>query len=124
MKKRTASFLLALALLVQLLPVSALATEVTGETVSGTEEAAAAAAGENFCGGPDGTGENATWSFDAASGTLTISGSGEVGNCDDWKSLGSINTVEIGEGITSVGAIQKCTPSHRSCLRILPVPTM
>lgn len=97
--------MLALALLVQLLPVSALATEVTGETVSGTEEAAVAAAGENFCGGPDGTGENATWSFDAASGTLTISGTGAVGNCNDWKSLGPINTVEIGEGITSVGAI-------------------
>ena len=149
MKKRAASFLLALALLVQLLPVSALATEVTEGAVSGTEEAAAgattegtdpgtegppapaeeevpsgtdgaavtapsenaadagesAAEGGNFCGGADGSGENATWSFDAASRTLTISGTGEAGSCDDWKSLGNINTVEIGEGITSVGAI-------------------
>lgn len=149
MKKRTASFLLALALLVQLLPVSALATEVTEGAASVTEETSAgattegtdpgtegppapaeeevpsgtdgaavtapsenaadagesAAVGENFCGGADGSGENATWSFDAASRTLTISGTGEVGSCDDWKSLGNINTVEIGEGITSVGAI-------------------
>lgn len=54
MKKRAASFLLALALLVQLLPVSALATEVTEGAVSGTEEAAAGATTEGTDPGTEG----------------------------------------------------------------------
>ena len=56
MKKRILAMLLAAMLIVGLLPVSALAADATSGTC----------------------GENVTWSFDEASGTLTISGAGEI----------------------------------------------
>ena len=57
----------------------------------------------NFCG------ENVTWSFDEASGTLTISGSGAMYNYSwaetaPWHSFSnSITNIVVEEGVTSVG---------------------
>ncbi len=52
----------------------------------------------------DGCGENATWNFDEASGTITVSGTGTVSDYSGWKDIANIVTyVEIGNGITSVG---------------------
>ena len=49
-------------------------------------------------------GENATWSFDEARGTLTISGTGAVTDYSGWKNFADkVTYVEIGNGITSVG---------------------
>ena len=56
MKKRILAMLLAAMLMVSLLPVSALAADATSGTC----------------------GENVTWSFDEATATLTISGTGEI----------------------------------------------
>ncbi len=50
-------------------------------------------------------GENATWAFDETSGTLTISGTGAISDYSGWKNLANkVTYVEIGNGITSVGA--------------------
>ena len=54
-------------------------------------------------------GDKVTWAFDEATGTLTISGTGEMedwGSANDvpWnKYLGLINSVTISDGVTSIG---------------------
>ncbi len=53
-------------------------------------------------------GQNATWTFDPASGTLTIAGTGAISSYTEnfipWKSHRSgIQTVVIGSGITEIG---------------------
>ncbi len=59
-------------------------------------------------------GDDLTWSFDESSGTLTITGSGdmwdmqplawETANAIPWRSLsGSIKSVELPSGLTSIG---------------------
>ena len=85
MKKRMLSMLLAAMLMVSLLPVSALAADATSGSC----------------------GENVTWSFDEASGTLTISGTGAMEDymgvsSPPWEDL-KIQNVNIGSGITSIG---------------------
>lgn len=61
-------------------------------------------------------GEDITWRFDAATGTLTISGSGEMlyptGGCVPWLEMRpSITRVVVEEGITTLGdsAFAECT---------------
>ena len=90
MKKRILSLLLALVMLLGLLPTVALAAE--DETTSGT------------------CGENVTWSYDAESKTLTISGNGPMadytnGTVDPapWNGL-EITNVVVQNGITKIGA--------------------
>ena len=56
-------------------------------------------------------GENVTWSFDKGTGKLTISGTGDMtsnGFIDDYQ--GSIKTVEIKNGVTSISnwAFESC----------------
>ena len=84
MKKRILAMLLAAMLMLSLLPVSALAADATSGTC----------------------GENATWSFDEVSGTLTISGTGEMEDFDwesaPWQEL-FVKKVVVGEGITTIG---------------------
>ena len=97
MKKRIVSILLALALLCSLLPASAL--PVRAATTSGT------------------CGDNLTWSFDSATGTLTIQGSGNMYDFDNyapapWDELmDSIKKITIGNSVTSIGnyAFENCT---------------
>ncbi len=57
-------------------------------------------------------GENAAWSFDRSTGTLTVSGTGEIKNEDSdgslskapWRALcGEIKNVVIEDGITRIG---------------------
>ena len=87
MKKRILAMLLAAMLMVSLLPVSALAADATSGTC----------------------GENVTWSFDEASGTLTISGTGEMTYWNwafdrPWHDQrDSIKNVIIENGVTTVG---------------------
>ena len=87
MKKRIFAMVLAVMLTLSLLPVSVLATDATSGTC----------------------GENVTWSFDEASGTLTISGEGEMENYDSsvaapWYAFRTdIVEVVLEEGVTSVG---------------------
>ena len=92
MKKRICSLLLALLMVVTMLP----ATASAAETASGT------------------CGENLTWTLDDT-GTLTISGMGEMENYS-WDSpwngrKESIKRVVIGNGVTSIGdhAFYYCT---------------
>ncbi len=60
-------------------------------------------------------GENLTWSYDASTRTLTISGTGEMdsfSNSSPWSSYNdSIKTVIINNGVTSIGRIAffRCT---------------
>ena len=88
MKRRILSLLLAVALLCTLLPqltLAAAAAEVTGTC-----------------------GENLTWSYDDTTHKLTVSGTGPM---DGWffenapwkKYRGSVTTLEIEEGVTSIG---------------------
>ena len=72
-----------------------------------SEEAEAAA---------DSYGRKITYEFDSGTGTLTISGSGDMGDSQystvPWKSYReSIKTVVIGDGFTSIGsyAFSGCT---------------
>ena len=87
MKKRILAMLLAAMLMVSLLPVSAFATDATSGTC----------------------GENVTWSFDEASGTLTISGEGWMYDLfayeyHPWYSYrDKIKAVVIEDGITRIG---------------------
>lgn len=92
MKKRILVMLLAAMLMVSLLPVSALAADATSGTC----------------------GENVTWSFDEGSGTLTISGTGEM---EDYMGVSSppwddlkVKNLKINSGITSIGhgAFERC----------------
>ncbi len=49
-------------------------------------------------------GDNATWSFDSSTGTLTISGTGDVYDYNSpFKNNKNINSVIIKDGITSIG---------------------
>ena len=97
MKKRILSILLALAFLCSLLPASALR---------------ASAATSGTCG------DDLTWNFDSATGTLTIEGSGKMydymyGNdAAPWADKrGSIQKITIGNGVTSIGcyAFSNCS---------------
>ena len=92
MKKRILVMLLAAMLMVSLLPVSALAADATSGTC----------------------GEKVTWSFDEGSGTLTISGTGEM---EDYMGVSSppwddlkVKNLKINSGITSIGhgAFERC----------------
>ena len=89
MKKRLLSVLLALALLAALLPQAGL-TARAAETGS--------------------CGANLTWTFDEASGTLTITGSGAMTDYDragnpDWQEIRKqVNTLVLPAGLTSIGS--------------------
>ena len=49
-------------------------------------------------------GENATWKFDTATRTLTISGTGAVADNSGWKDISSIiKGIVVEEGITAIG---------------------
>ena len=54
-------------------------------------------------------GDNLTWSFDSSTGKLTISGTGEMEDYNNSSSMpwnyyrNSIKTIEIAEGVTSIG---------------------
>ncbi len=48
-------------------------------------------------------GDNVYWAFDSATGTLTISGTGEMQNDGSFADDCSINTVIIEPGVTSIG---------------------
>ena len=66
------------------------------------DTAVTASAADNQCGA------NATWSFDSTTGTLTISGTGTMYDYDNgtqpWYGYkDNITSVEIGNGITSIG---------------------
>ncbi len=85
--KKAVSLILAALMLFSVLPVFASAQVLTGEW-----------------------GDNIVWTFDEASGTLTLSGSGEMKHADfednipPWREFGrSLKKVIIEEGITSVG---------------------
>ena len=57
-------------------------------------------------------GENATFSFDEATGTLTISGTGDMDSTNDWQDYAeSIKSIIIEDDITSIGmyAFYNCT---------------
>ena len=73
--------------------------EIQDEDVTAQEETAQPVAALN------GTcGENAVWSFDAGSGTLTVSGTGAIESCDGYAGISSnIQTVVVEEGITVIG---------------------
>ena len=99
MKKRILSLLLALALLCAMLPQIALPARADS---SGT------------------CGDNLTWTFDSATGTLTVAGSGEMYDFDDyspddyspWYSYKSqILHVVLPDGLTKIGgcAFDGCT---------------
>ena len=91
MKNRIMSILLALALLCAILPAATV--RASAETTSGT------------------CGDNLTWSFDSATGTLTIQGSGGMDNFGyswydsrPWESVrDSIQKITIASGVTSIG---------------------
>ena len=87
MKKRLLSLLLALALVFSVLPQLALAADAAGSC-----------------------GTNLSWSFDEATGTLTITGSGAMTDYDwtgnpDWQAFRrQVKTVTLPAGLTSVGS--------------------
>jgi len=89
MKKTLFAWLLVLTMVLSMLPVTALAADVTS----------------GKCG------ENATWSYDTASGTLTISGTGSMNDTNayymPWRDYSEdMKTLVIEDGITRIGA--KC----------------
>ena len=89
MKKRLLACLLTLVMLLALLPATALAAD---PTTSGS------------------CGENLTWSFDSATGTLTISGTGAMADYtkasdQPWYSYANaITAVTLENGVTAIGA--------------------
>ena len=91
MKRKFLASLLAVCMALSLLPVTARAAEVASGTC-----------------GAEGDGSNLTWTLDDA-GTLTISGTGAMENFTYSSSLpwdsnrSGIQTVTIGEGVTSIG---------------------
>lgn len=92
MMKRFFAMMLALMMLAAMLPVGAIATEVTEET--------------RALRGPGQCGDDLTWSYDG--GTLTISGTGEMDDYTDtdapWLSYkDSIEKLVFTGGVTSVG---------------------
>ena len=96
MKKRLLSFVLAVLMIASLLPATALAADVVKSGTCGAE----------------GDGSNLTWTLDSE-GLLTISGSGamyDYYNYVPWDGS-RIKSVEITEGVTSIGnkAFSRCT---------------
>ena len=75
------------------------------------------ASGETYSSTCGAEGDNLTWTFDTVTGTLTISGTGKMGNYSSsssapWSSYQySIKTVVIGNGVTSIGdsAFSECS---------------
>lgn len=82
MKKRILSMLLAIVMVVGLVPgfsITASAATTTGTT------------------------GDCTWTFDDSTGTLTISGSGAVGNDQSWiEHVNSITSIVMEDGITAI----------------------
>jgi hypothetical protein len=79
--KKTVSMILAILLLTWCLPINTRA-----EVIDGT------------------CGEHLSWTFDRDSGTLSISGTGEMQDNPYWNGIGgSVKTIRIGEGVTSIG---------------------
>ncbi len=58
-----------------------------------------------FCGDPNvNNGKDVRWAFDAATGTLTIIGTGDMTNTNaPWNGLVGVKSIEIGDGVTSIG---------------------
>ncbi len=87
--KKIVSLLLSMALIIAMAPMSAIT--VNAETYNGT------------------CSDNLTWEFDDSTGTLTISGNGDMNTFSDysdvpWYNYSSfIKNVSISEGITSIG---------------------
>ncbi len=101
--KRVLSVLLVFAMMISVAP------SVVGGTEYGSEAGTVSVVGGSC-------GENVNWSFDESSGTLTISGEGEMndyaydGMQEYYDVLHNANRVVIEEGITSIGegAFQYC----------------
>lgn len=111
MKKRklVLALMLSLMMLVTMIPSFSFA-EVTSGAASGTGSGTASAATSGTCGATGN--DHVTWSFDTATGTLTISGTGamadytvnDTGDDRPWKDYAeSITKVQISEGVTSLG---------------------
>ncbi len=89
--KKYISLILTFVMLLTMIPLSVIS--VNAETVTGA------------------CGENLTWLFDSDTGTLTISGTGDM-NSSDWSSYRTqIKRVVIEDGVTSIGvdAFYRCT---------------
>lgn len=106
--KRWASAALSLTLLTGLLPVTAWAAELRQSGWAASFSAAQAAEPAESASGT--CGENLTWNFDADSGKLTISGSGEMEDYTQtidsapWSAARyDIQTAVIEPGVTSIG---------------------
>lgn len=130
--KRTISLVLAFCLLLSCIPVYAEEPAVeTYEPISETANYSAPVASADESAGPAGAasssssaatsgvcGDNLTWEFDESTGTLTISGTGEMWDFDPyldepapWMTQGqwswensNIKTVILEDGVTSIGA--------------------
>ena len=81
------------------------------------------AATEGTCGAEDGE-SNITWGFDDASGTLTISGSGEMKDYDSsnttpwYEHIDKIKSVTITSGVKSIGKYAFCSCSNLTSVTI------
>lgn len=81
------------------------------------------AATEGTCGAEDGE-SNITWGFDDASGTLTISGSGEMKDYDSsnttpwYEHIDKIKSVTITLGVKSIGKYAFCSCSNLTSVTI------
>lgn len=93
MKRKIASIILALAMILSLIPGTVFAGEGAGSVPA--DALAYGTCGEN--------GDNLTWSL-SQDGTLTISGTGAMGYQTPWMSYkDSIKSLVIEEGVTTVG---------------------
>ena len=106
MKKRIMLLLLAACLMLNLLPMGALAEEAeeTTETVEETTEAVEETEEEKNSNAKSGScGDGLTWTFEDR--TLYISGSGEMADGDPWSAhKNRIKRVVLSDGVTKVGA--------------------
>ena len=102
-KRTTAAILAALILA----GTAAAAATFAAPTIAHAEDAGTQAT-SGSCGATEN--DNVTWNFDSATGTLTISGKGDMANYNDkfnppWDPYkDKITNVVINEGVTSVGA--------------------